>query len=505
MLNIFKTNLVLAQQDPTMSPSFNPFASEFQRDQEAERREKLKFLLENKEYEGFATYELESWEAQEPVDEDEPEKVLNIMKETEDYPQVLTQIFPFMEQFFQGMAVADKVRALSFLIEEDQVELLERFLTKLELPKENYMDLLELSVAFLALDCMDFLFSLEHDWSLTPAIYYGWVTQNLGVPKGDACARRIAMHFLSKEGKNKLRPEDATPYPMNRPVEILKGMSDGMSDQSFFADYMSFFLCTPLMKHWIEHDLVETRELNKIPQILQNHVHHLLLADYRLLLEENNQPKLHFYWSAGEGAFNTIYDSYHFLQPVSTYEQLANITECLVEHHPNMLKRDKVRAVIASMALVDRPTEAMLKRAEKLTGKRLIIQDFHLPWVEKGPFQTEELIQNDFLDHWEERMPKKLKLAFKHNDYLSGISVVPWLEHCEVVGEPKGDRLSALAEAVAGLPCDSPCFLEALKEGGIIYQQREKYWEWINERKNHLRSHYLASIIHLKERKIYEL
>lgn len=488
----------------------NPFAyddsySEANRKKE-EHREKMKSFLEAEEYEAFALCEEEYIKDFDPFDIKDGEAVLNVINETEAFGEIFTRVFPYMTDFFLEMEVDEKIRALSYLIKDDEADLFMCYLEKLDVPTDRYMDLLQISVAYLATDCMERLFALEYDWILSPCIYYGWVTQNLGVPKADSCARQIAMHFLPKEVKDALRPEDPTPYPMHNPKSMFAELAFFGTSKEFFLDYIAFFLSTPVMNHWIKNDLLEKFELNQLPEILEKGFHEAVVTmGGGMRGEENGGKTLGFSWYVEDIGFNTYYDSYAFKQTFPHYENLANVMECVLETYPDMIKKESVRSVVASMALVDRPTEAMLKRAANFTGKRLIIKDLLLPWFDWSPCQDRQLVEGDLFSRWEERMPKKLKPAFKHNDFSISLDVESWLEKCEVVGAPKGDSVTTLALSLIMLPCDSPCFLEALQEGGILHQQREKYWEWINVRKSDHRGHYLASITHLKESKTYEL
>lgn len=470
-------------------------------------RENFKVLLGEGNYESAAKLVLLRWEEQEVEDSQnisiDKEVILVDMKSTEYFTKALDKLYPFMKGFFKEMVNLDKMTTLAHVIEEDDVDRLAFFLKEFEIPEEDYYDLLAIAISYLASECLEHVLSLRDHWVMTPILYYGWVTMNLGVPKADICAKRIAMHLLPKEVKDQLRPEDPTPYPMDSPKEMFEQLASEQSVNSF-QNCMNFFLCTPTMKHWLENDLLEKKELDKIPTLLQVRFCDILLAKQPRNIQDGGR-KLYFTWALKADPFANFETSYKFEQPYTYTDQLSDFTECLLSRHPHMEKRDKVRSLVASLALLDRPTEGMAKRGKELKGKRLILRMLELPWAEMMEDQEEDLVSGTLLDNWEERMPAKLVPVFKHDDFISGYSAEAWLDKCDVVGEHKGEKLSHLGEALLQLPSDSSYFLEALQEGGIIYQQRKQYWAWINERKSIYRDHYLASITHLKEYKTYEL
>lgn len=431
-------------------------------------------------------------------------EILKVLTELKEPTEAIDQIYPLLRDLFLNMGQYEQFQLVKYYIMEDQPERVDFFLKDMKIPKENYQYYLHFAVGIQALECVDYFFSLKQQWNMTGELYIGWVIQNLGVPKVDACAKKIALHFLPKEVKDKLRPRDAIPYPMEAPMDLFRQTRPVAEHKGYSDACLEFFLCTPLMHHWLEHDLLDKKDVNKIPSLLANRFHNLVIGEGWL---EPAREKLRLVLSMMNMEVNSVYyfSQQELFAPESTYEDVAQCTEQLILRYPTMIKREKVRSLVASQALVDVPHGAMVKRAKELTGRRLILRDLTLPWMEVMPDQEGSLVEFSLFDHWEERMPPKLVPAFKHSDFLLGLNVECWLERCEVVGECKDCELSTLGQALLQLSCDNAVFLESLTVGGILYEQKDKYWEWMNVRKNELRGHYLVSITHLKEVKNYEL
>lgn len=360
-----------------------------------------------------------------------------------------------------------------------------------------------------SLKCMKYLLSLDKDWNITPWIFFMWSLQNTGYPHLNSCIAELGAYFLPKEEGEQVSPHEYFRYPTDIPFEKLYDMAlcSTNSYNNVIDEFIEFHACSPFMKHCIEYKLLGKKEIDLLIKRLEKNITSVLCG------RELNEVRISFLNPRLTGNFELQDMSpleYKFYPDF--YQDSVLMLDSLLTHYPKIIQRQRVRSLVAALALVDDPYPSMLERVQNFRGKHLVIANYDLPWFEDGVLKNANYISHTLFYNWERRMPKGMKPGIAHSKPIIcpifdevEIDLFLWLQYCDVVGNPPKSKVSEIGMELLKFPCDSPLFVGALQENGILHREKKNYMKVISERRHEFRSHYLLSISLLKEEKTYEL
>lgn len=353
--------------------------------------------------------------------------------------------------------------------------------------------LMEVSLLYSSLDCIEYLLPLKEKWELTPMIGFVWALKDCANPLLDACIKKISPYF---------NPDSDSAYPASlnfSSASWQKDVSDSDSCVQFLGtgrvdcsplQRMAYFALTPFMTHCLEEDKLNKQEAKLLVTAMIYHAQSLM---------KNAKPSFQPEFTIIHGILDNAPEIYQNDQRLNENFLL------LLEKFPHFLtKNEEARCLLTALALTQDPHPEILALAENLTGTQLVITNYEFPWF--GYYCAFGDLENQLFSRWEERMPAKLKPVIKYKDFQGDMfTVTDWLERCEVVGKPPKNKLSSLAQLLIEFPSDSPYFIEQLKPNGILSRERKLVFQRLFANKREYRSHYLMALAVLQEENKYEL
>lgn len=371
--------------------------------------------------------------------------------------------------------------------------LLEQLPSQLIEEENLLIRLMEVSLLYSSLDCIEYLLPLKEKWELTPMVGFVWALKDSGTPLLDGCIKKISPYF---------NPDSDAAYPPSLDFSYASWQKDVSGSDSYLQflgmgrvdssplQRITYFALTPFMTHCLAEEKLNIQEAKLLVTALIYHAQSLM---------KNATPSFQPEFTIFQGIIDNAPNIYQ------NYQRLNENFLLLLEKYPHFLKKnEEARCLLAALALIQDPHPEILALAENLTGNQLVITNYEFPWF--GYFVSFGGVEAELFSLWEERMPEKLKPVIKYKDFQGDIfTITDWLARCEVVGKPPKKELSSLAQLLIEFPSDSPYFIEQLKPNGILARERKHVFQRLFDNKREYRSHYLMALAVLQEENKYEL